>query len=659
MLTSITIFSFYCISEAASDVPCTPTTSKCPEKHQLRDRKGGVYYGPIPNKKRKKTPRASRKKHVQINAYTEDLYDYTVRDFDYTKTGVLLDKIKCPTPYHVFCQFFTDVVIDRMVEATNAYAERVVLAKQRNRQKSETKRRKIYAWKRVDRVEMKAFLGLMMLMGVVQRKNYKDHWEKNSIIRTKIFEETMTFSRWISIKNMLQVTEKGRDRIDDFAAMLVHNWQAAYHPSRELSLDESLMKFKGRTKMKQCQKLKPAKEGLMALLVSEAKTGYIFNWDLYRGKAMSWKVKDYNTKTALRLLKPVANLGHHVYMDSAYTSGSLLHKMATELGTGGCGTIRKDRKGVPEKIKNITHDNMFVKSQDAELGVRYLSWPKSHKKAKSLGTKMTKKTSKRAGWFGKDPAVVRICTNVHNINKIDKNTGRPAALEQYNFYMGGVDLSNQRMVYFLHGHKTVKWWRKVFFNLLEISYVNTHIIYRSLMQDVGRKVDVGKFRQDIIKGLIVENRARRGFTPESLDQDEAYVAKPRQRKTSQRLVPHAPSTIENTRTTNTNNEDPVKLYDTVESATQDKDKVGTCKTAEEVPSGERDGMTQLVVIAHFPGRNTNRTTNGKVSLPRCVVCSTKSNRKRKQTSYVCVTCNNLPMCADKCFKAYHTALYDL
>ena len=36
--------------------------------------------------------------------------------------------------------------------------------------------------------------------------------------------------------------------------------------------------------------------------------------------------------------------------------------------------------------------------------------------------------------------------------------------------MGGVDSNEQPMQYFAFSRQTVKWWKKVFFSLIELSY---------------------------------------------------------------------------------------------------------------------------------------------------------------------------------------------
>ena len=51
----------------------------------------------------------------------------------------------------------------------------------------------------------------------------------------------------------------------------------------------------------------------------------------------------------------------------------------------------------------------------------------------------------------------------------------------------GVDKLDQLCTYYSFLHKSVKWWRKVFFWLLEVAVVNSYIISKHSMGQLGRK----------------------------------------------------------------------------------------------------------------------------------------------------------------------------
>src|SRR6218665_3326188 len=55
-------------------------------------------------------------------------------------------------------------------------------------------------------------------------------------------------------------------------------------------------------------------------------------------------------KVVLGLCQPLYDTGHHVYMDNYFSSPSLFVELkANQLGA--CGTLRRNRMGVPDKVK--------------------------------------------------------------------------------------------------------------------------------------------------------------------------------------------------------------------------------------------------------------------------------------------------------------------
>ena len=73
-------------------------------------------------------------------------------------------------------------------------------------------------------------------------------------------------------------------KLRPFLDPLLDNFQKAYHPGREMSIDESMIGFKGRLSFLQYMPKKPTKWGMKAYVLADSKTGYTFNWKLYTGK---------------------------------------------------------------------------------------------------------------------------------------------------------------------------------------------------------------------------------------------------------------------------------------------------------------------------------------------------------------------------------------
>ena len=59
-----------------------------------------------------------------------------------------------------------------------------------------------------------------------------------------------------------------------------------------------------------------------------------------------------------------------------------------------------------------------------------------------------------------------------------ESVSKPAVVNAYNHSMNGVDVADQLTTYYSFVRKTRKWWRKIFFYLLEVSVVNSYLLYK-------------------------------------------------------------------------------------------------------------------------------------------------------------------------------------
>jgi len=56
----------------------------------------------------------------------------------------------------------------------------------------------------------------------------------------------------------------------------------------------------------------------------------------------------------------------------------------------------------------------------------------------------------------------------------------PSCIPDYNLYMGGVDLSDQHLsLYNMIQHRTLMWWKKVFWRMIDIAVLNSWIIFHA------------------------------------------------------------------------------------------------------------------------------------------------------------------------------------
>ena len=142
----------------------------------------------------------------------------------------------------------------------------------------------------------------------------------------------MPRDRFLLILKFLHLTDNnhqiplghpGHDRLfklRSFMTALITRFKLLYRPHREISVDESMISYKGRLSFLQYMPKKPKKWGMKAWVLADSKTAYTWGWDLYSGKEQNTSPDSLATRVVLRLVEGLQNMGHHVYFDNFYTS---------------------------------------------------------------------------------------------------------------------------------------------------------------------------------------------------------------------------------------------------------------------------------------------------------------------------------------------------
>lgn len=141
-----------------------------------------------------------------------------------------------------------------------------------------------------------------------------------------------------------------------------------YIPDEEISVDESMVPFKGRLSFKQYMKDKPCKFEIKFWMLADATSAYCWNFDVHVGKYGTEINRTFglSAHVVIDLLRGLENKGHCVFTDNFYTSPTLGHYLTT-IRTCLCGTIRPNRRGFP---KDLVKSN----SEARKLPRGYFDW---------------------------------------------------------------------------------------------------------------------------------------------------------------------------------------------------------------------------------------------------------------------------------------------
>lgn len=124
---------------------------------------------------------------------------------------------------------------------------------------------------------------------------------------------------------------------------------AIYYPKREITIDESLILWRGRLQFRQYIKGKRHKFGIKLYILTEY-TGIIQKLIVYdSSQDHTIGGRDHTQKVVLKLIESHMSTGHALYMDNYYNSVHLTKRLL-ENSTHVTDTLRQDKKGNPQKF---------------------------------------------------------------------------------------------------------------------------------------------------------------------------------------------------------------------------------------------------------------------------------------------------------------------
>ncbi|CAG5133940.1 unnamed protein product [Candidula unifasciata] len=398
-------------------------------------------------------------------------------------------------PINFFKIFFPDTAIDLITREVNRYGENHLS------QYTGSAKYKKLTWDNTDAVEISAFIGLHIGMGMCCKPAVSDYWSKNFWLNETAYSRAMSRNRYQLLHRNLHFNnndvrnERGQPGYDPLFKLrplldiILPTYRENYTPGCELSIDESMVRFKGRIYFKQ-QYLpaKPTKWGFKLFVLTDAKTQYCLKLEIYTGKANNEGCVGTTSTLVKRLLDGYEFKGHILYCDSFYSSPALFQELK-EMQIGACGTVSERRKHFPEMLKKKQ-----LKLKKADNPVFCVTEDKS----------MLAVT-----WH--DTKRVNLISTVHSNDVMDKTVrkrgapegriiNKPVLAEKYNQSMGGVDHFGQLAANYPYPHRSYKWYLPLYHFLVETALVNGHISYNTV--NSTKKITAKKFRQDVSLALI-------------------------------------------------------------------------------------------------------------------------------------------------------------
>lgn len=413
----------------------------------------------------------------------------------------MIEGIKDKNPYDIFSLIFTEQLFDKITYNTNLYFY------QFSQNNKITESSEYARWKDINNNICKAFIGVLLLMGLNYRTNLNDHWSTDKLMKSIISEIIPRNKFWIiwGFFHLSDNTEQKvpMDKVKSYIDYMEQKWLLLYKPGQKLTIDETMMDYQGRARYKQYAPKKPTKWGIKAFCMADANNGYMLKFRPYEGKDKS------NEKISEKIVKSLSqnmeNRNYIFYVDS-YFSSPYLFSYLKKNGYDAVGTLNLNRKGITNSIKKNDLDegnNIKIYEKESLMLLKY-------KDKRSLSVLSTIKE------------LSLVNTNVYDKKEKEiKNITKPTIILNYSKYMRGVDLNNQLCAYYKFDNRVHKWWKVVFMHGLHITITNSFIIYNTFgKKDMTHK----EFLLSIIYSLL-ENHSFMDKTKIDLDLEKFFTAK--------------------------------------------------------------------------------------------------------------------------------------
>ena len=349
--------------------------------------------------------------------------------------------------------------------------------------------------------DLQGFFAIILNMGIIHVPELEDYWKTSWTCAVSFFGRVLPLNRFEEIFWMLHVSHSEPDqpvrKIDKVRVILkplITKFQASYHPSRNIAVDETMVAFRGRFAAKQYMPKKPTKWGIKAFSLADSSSGYVLNTILYTGsETLQGATNDFShlpqpAQVVMHLAVPYLDSGHHMFTDRYYTSVRLAQALS-ERKTAFTGTSNKNRAELPDKI----HQLSSLKGGEVI----------AYRTPKLLALAWQAEKRKKPVFMVSTEASASSVT-VQPRNSHSSPVQKPSVVDLYNHNMNGVDIADQHSVYYAFQRKTRKWWRKVFFWLVETTVVNSYIIYKECVSATGDKPHCHlTYRRTVLETLAI------------------------------------------------------------------------------------------------------------------------------------------------------------
>ncbi|MCL4124285.1 UNVERIFIED_CONTAM: hypothetical protein GTU68_017635, partial [Idotea baltica] len=375
------------------------------------------------------------------------------------------DGAEIRNPIVYFRRFFTCELLDNITSQSNLYATQ----KDANKTLNLTKN------------ELEQFIGSLMWMSILKLSNTRSYWRGHmaNLLVAKVFSR----DRWETIKSNLHFNDNtympdrngpnfdNLYKIRPIISSLKEIFRAIPMTSR-LCIHEQMVPFKGRSCLKRYILSKPHKCGFKLFILSDV-YGMVYDFEVYTGKILPVSNRPdlgASSNIVIQLAECIPDgLNFQLYFDNWFTPLPLLVHLAKRQ-IYSIGTIRSNRlQGadlINDKALQAKGRGAYEEKETTidDVRIRAVKWHDS--RAVIL-----------VSTFASAEPLID-CQRYEKRRKENVTIPKPNIVDQYNSFMGGVELLHQLIALYRIQVSSKKYYHKFFFHFIDMAVVNSWLLYR-------------------------------------------------------------------------------------------------------------------------------------------------------------------------------------
>lgn len=390
------------------------------------------------------------------------------------------------TEFNIF-QYFLDVnFVSQIVQFTNQFHQFFI------RNVDISMHSRLQCWRDVTVQELYIFLAITMLMTRNRHLSIEEHWSTDILLFAPIFGNLMSRNRFTTILGMLHFSTSNMNINDSSISKLFkienvinharNKYRTIMTPYKNMCIDESIVPFKGRLSFKQYLPKKRNRFGIKLFVLCDVSTGIIIDFIVYCGVTSAIthiQNLGISGSVVVTLIRDYFKSNRHLYIDNWYTSPKLLQYLYDNQ-IYACGTVRKNRVGMPTLNRKLAKGE--IQSQFS-APLTALKW--------------------------KDKKEIHMLTSIHSDDMgpsmtEDRATGlpvmKPSCVLDYSKNMGSVDTSDMLLSSVQCIRKSVKWYKKLFFHIIDLHMLNAFFCFKQIKNTPS--LHFAKFQLELIRQII-------------------------------------------------------------------------------------------------------------------------------------------------------------